>query len=835
MRDILQLNLNGVTEFIPIGSGPSVVQWLRMGGDFLQLSQGPISSPPTAPPPVVTTPPTVVATQSLVGRTLTVSAVITGEPAPSVVFSLSQDGVPVTPGGSNPWSFTVPSSGVDTSLTWTILVNNEAGNASAFGQTTVPTDTVTGPGGEEISALGSLEGRTVTVRVLGLINGYTFSMTANGATVTPIRVGERDWNYEVPANASPVTIAWVASGVEGSASGSIVVTPDLSVPGQFGVPDWTLVDEDIPNTAPAQFGVADWSLVEDAVVATAPDAFVLGDWDLEFVADTPPPPPPPSGGGLTAPTAVTATTVNDRRVNVSWTNGGGSPTSHDVQWSRDQTNWTTVATVTSPAAITPLPSGGDQYFFRVIARNGANTATSATASATTHMRPYGLTAEWNIPIADVLSRGAHPTETYIRDIMWQGRGAGPGVNWINFFARDYTYPVYYSTDATTQATIATGFGNWIGRTIPWNPSWVIPAGTDNQIIILDEATGVEYNAWRIRYDSGTNRIVNATSGTGRVSRVTAEIDGSATAAPGDYRTKVNGFVPSRGLGLQYLALLVRPEEIAQGRIYHALGIPMHRSGYAYHCRPAYKSERSSGALLNNNGIPQGTRMWLDVSDAEINAHVNSWPLGVPSTTRNTMRIVFTAMRDYGFVANDVSGDNHIQFEHDASADWRPYGMTFYTPDGQNNGTNIENNNIIVGGRRYPRDAIDNFISDRTRLKVVRPPDGVLHYARWAGETNRGPTPLRGVRPGSTTGSEITMTEVGRPLIARSGSTFNLTRRAQFFGEHPVTINTPVWFRGSTQVGTGTSLTTTTPGTYFCQESATNANGTNTFDSNSITI
>jgi hypothetical protein len=658
-----------------------------------------------------------------------------------------------------------------------------------------------------------LEGQVRLAITLFRAPTYTITVTLNGAPVTPVQIDPFLLAIPITPSASAQTVAWtaVATNAAGitTVPGTFTLTATLAPPDAPSDTDWALYDTISPPDAPID---QDWTLTaNDAPTASVPDAPDDTDWTLtEPNVDAPPPDP---SGGLTVPTGVTLTVISDTSIQVAWTNGSGSPTSHDIEWSIDETTWTVSANRTSPYTLDVLPWGGTRYGIRVKAKKASDSATSAVVRATTHMRHYGKSAEWNVPITTAAARGAHPNESYIRDVLWIG-SANPG--WINMFDRDYTYPVYLSSQATTIATVAVSFGNWNGRQIPWNPTWVIPSGTDNQIILLNEVTGEEFNAWQIRYDPGTNRIVPSFGGSGRVSRVTAATDGDANAVPGDYRSKVNGFAPSRGCGLQYLALLIRPQEIAQGVIHHAVGCVMRRSGFAYHARPAYKSERFP-AQVGNLGIPQGTRFWIDKSDVEIGNFVDTWPSVVPNSMRDTMEIVFRAMRIYGAVANDQGGGNHIQFEHTATGAWAPYGL--------------DRDILAPNGKTYPRDCIDGLITDPAQIKVVKPPDDVMFYARFETSEDRRPTPLIG-----------TISSAGVPQISGGtsvGNVLSVTRAGQFMGEATVTV-TRQWMRGSTEIAgqTGTTYTVQNADRGFdvyCRFKGANAAGTSNHDSNRIFI
>ena len=469
---------------------------------------------------------------------------------------------------------------------------------------------------------------------------------------------------------------------------------------------------------------------------------------------------------------VSASPVDDRTLQIVWdAPSSGLPSSYNLRHRLlGATTWTEIVGVSSPYNLTALPIGGADYEIEIGAVFGASVTWSDTAVAATHVRAYGIDAEWNLPISAVLGRGTNPYEAYFRNVMFNN-WVQPG--WINFFDRDYTYPVYDAADAGgATATVVAGDGNWNGQQIPWDPSWTIPGGTDQQIIVLDKVNGIEWNAWQVSYSASLNRLTCS-----RCNRISA---GTGTTGPvGDFRTKTNGFRQSRGCGLQYLVGLIRPEEIAQGKIYHALSMVLEDSAFTLYCNPATKGEEFAGNT-DTLSVPQGTRFYLDVTDAEIDAHVASWPAGVPTATRNTMRIVFQAMRDYGVVCTDQGGANHIQFQHDASTDWGPFGLTF--PGGA--GFTASN------GKEYPRDAIDGFVSI-SKIKIVRPPDGELFKA----ENPRTPLVLTA------------------PVIAGTGAvgqTLTCTTQGLLIGEHPLNT-TRQWRRNGIPISGATGLTYVTQG------------------------
>jgi hypothetical protein len=223
-------------------------------------------------------------------------------------------------------------------------------------------------------------------------------------------------------------------------------------------------------------------------------------------------------------------------------------------------------------------------------------------------------------------------------------------------ATQYTFPVYEVTSDTPQRTvyISAAFSNVIENDtrIIWqdggNISAPIPAGalpsigTDGNIIFWNRQTGDEWGFWQ----------------------TSANADGSWQATNGyHYNTNWDGVPPtnsshfvSRGLGGPYLAGLIRPCEIAQGHIDHALAFAYDNPSPAF-VYPAVKSDGiGSGAAL-----PEGARLQLDpkLSDAQIRA----WGC------IGSCLLIAHALQQYGMIVVDRSDHPKIYVEHEATAGW----------------------------------------------------------------------------------------------------------------------------------------------------------------------
>ena len=302
-----------------------------------------------------------------------------------------------------------------------------------------------------------------------------------------------------------------------------------------------------------------------------------------------------------------------------------------------------------------------------------------------YKRPFGPRAPWNVPVKG-LER--HPGSERYGKLLWdEGAGERPGNFNLNV-GGEYTYPVYYVSDATDTYTVeAKWVSNISGEKIPWNPEWKPNGGTDGQIILLDEKRGIEIDFWQAEVDR-ERKIVRATN-CYRIGR--GEKLDSAT---GNYWKKENGFSPARGIGIQYLAMLGRPEEIALGAIEHALSMPVVNTSGKESIPPATKIEHPD----HPDGVPEGMRFALDVTDGEIEAWLAALPPEVTPEIRHFARIVAVALRDYGWFTTDTSGGAHLQFEarESAAGMWEALGII-----------DVESKET---GKTYPRDLLDGLVT-----------------------------------------------------------------------------------------------------------------------------
>ncbi|MGX2040731.1 hypothetical protein ACWJKU_11455 [Methylocaldum sp. MU1018] len=312
--------------------------------------------------------------------------------------------------------------------------------------------------------------------------------------------------------------------------------------------------------------------------------------------------------------------------------------------------------------------------------SGGPRGTDSSPFDTRYVRPFGANAPWNKPVAGL---PRHPQSAALADCLWTRGTKRPGN--FNLSFDGYTYPVYLATDAQGSYPVRGPSWNKLnGTKIPWNPNWKPATGSDGQVIILDPASGREWDLWQASVNGSAIRISNG------------------NLVPGSYWTKEDGFKGSRGCGIPYLAMLVRPEEIAQGKIEHALSMPSRNTARTF-VAPAIKSD----GRVTQNGIPMGTRFALNITDAEIDAWVQSLPSQLSDQTRRAARIIAVAMRDYGWFVTDTSGGAHFQFEDNATAQskWAAVGLAPRS----------------IGWKNYPTDLLDGLIT-KERIYAIAPGD-----------------------------------------------------------------------------------------------------------------
>jgi hypothetical protein len=336
----------------------------------------------------------------------------------------------------------------------------------------------------------------------------------------------------------------------------------------------------------------------------------------------------------------------------------------------------------------------------------STTTSSTTTSSTTAPPPTvpsaaarGPLAAWATPAAQV------PTSP--RSAEWAARyGAYADLLDHQFSVQfgfapagtDYSMPVYSAADATTVARVFRRPEAWSGRfdipvgsTIPWNPSWLPADGNDGFLLIVDPATGREWDVWALSTPSFDRPYLKQSECSYQMDSMALGYDPSADlcaaavtvistpeGAPADLRLYRGNYPAAGGGGLPNTAGLATPAEVAAGVIPHALkfGVSWElsmsgptcptdvttpddpRVGTTCGVSVAPAGQFESGSVDSTpeqlaRMVPDGTRLVVDLSDRDIDAWLDA--RGYTGELRRTARIFAVALRDYGLIQTSSTG------------------------------------------------------------------------------------------------------------------------------------------------------------------------------------
>jgi hypothetical protein len=268
--------------------------------------------------------------------------------------------------------------------------------------------------------------------------------------------------------------------------------------------------------------------------------------------------------------------------------------------------------------------------------------------------PYVANSPWNTPITNpVYDDYSSQMIATIGNTVTGGK--------IYSDTTQYNYPVYWADASTPRYDVpcvkykcSYVVNGQVTRVVSLNMP--IPdgaqqsAGYDAQLIVIDTQTGIEYGL----YHAAKLSTGGWTADNGYQYNI-----GYDAATPG---------FGSRGAGVPYYAGMIRPWEIAQGHIDHAIAFvyPFTQAGKCV--SPATKTDGTTTGL----GIPDGARLQLNpnLTDADFTAMGLS-PAG---------KIVARAMQQYGMILVDTGGSPKIIAENLTAntlygQSWDSYGYT----------------------------------------------------------------------------------------------------------------------------------------------------------------
>lgn len=218
--------------------------------------------------------------------------------------------------------------------------------------------------------------------------------------------------------------------------------------------------------------------------------------------------------------------------------------------------------------------------------------------------------------------------------------------------RDFSHPIYYSQRDSPVFRV---------RCMRWRPCPIdglrvrIPdearaaRGGDGHMAVIDQRSGWEYDFWQVRSKPKGGGVIVVSHG----DRTRLNATGLASAAT--------------AAQFALLAGIVRPQELAAGRIPHALFLvvrcssghsvyPSHGPSTGAPCRRFGEADASAPAM--------GTHFWLDMSEREIAR------LPVPAWKRTILR----ALRRYGgYIGDTMNGNGSWGVMLESGASYTSFG------------------------------------------------------------------------------------------------------------------------------------------------------------------
>jgi len=339
------------------------------------------------------------------------------------------------------------------------------------------------------------------------------------------------------------------------------------------------------------------------------------------------------------PADLVATTVDNAHVRLEWPRVAGAATYRVLRG--DLHVGSTPRTTFTDALL--WPSTTYAYAVQALAADGAvlsrRTVEGATAAlpAEGFQRPFAPTSFWNTPVGDA------PTHARNADLMsyFVANAQRPNLTlhgWGVPVAEAHPDDPLLAVPCTEYVCTLDAFGP-----VPIPVTAVPDADEDGHIAIYDPVTQREWGMWQAK-NAGGSWSASA---------------GAAVSTAGD------GVAPPKiGSGnaanFPMLGGIVRPEEILQGRIDHALvfGLPGIGAG-----PPVCPATHNAATSSDPNALREGMRLQLDPS-----LDVDSLP--VPAWQKVVMR----AMQTYGMYLRDNSGSLAVYAENPVSRGYDAWAL-----------------------------------------------------------------------------------------------------------------------------------------------------------------
>lgn len=427
---------------------------------------------------------------------------------------------------------------------------------------------------------------------------------------------------------------WASGGLAGSAQSCRTATTG-----------WTAFSP-IAYTAKADGNELDVYAFQGS--ALAGDNFLLDGVSL-LAGAAPAPAPAPAVAAAAAPAPAPAPLAAVSGL----TAGGATATGLTLSWARSSDarvvsyrvarDGAVLATTALPAyGVTGLSCGTSSTYSVVAldatgAASAAATVSAATAAcpapaAPASSRLYADSAPINTPIPDGAALDGN-SPAMVAQLVNEASGNGWPIS-----VKQWTSTVYYADASTPRYDVAMTHTPYLGQKlagVPIPAEARVPGDSDGGMIVVDRSTNCEYDLGAARKNAdGTwqMRFGNALSIAG------------------------NGVYPSAespsASGFASLAGKILPEELAAGRIEHAITFGMNATKAG---GPVWPAAGSDGWSTAAGAIPEGARLQLDPSLDLNSLGLNSW-----------QKTIARAMQVYGLYLVDTGGTFAISAQNSLS-------------------------------------------------------------------------------------------------------------------------------------------------------------------------
>lgn len=267
-------------------------------------------------------------------------------------------------------------------------------------------------------------------------------------------------------------------------------------------------------------------------------------------------------------------------------------------------------------------------------------------------RPFSDDSPWNTPIP------ADPElEPDSADLIADFIGSSPWGPHLDVNIAGYSIPLYWADAGTPTFEVLAGVGGegWLGDngmdavgTMPIPADAAPDPESDHHLLIVDRGRGLEWGCWNMRFEGGGWQAGLCAQ---------SNLRGTGVRTPATLADPWWMAHGARACGFPLVAGLIRMEEVAAGRIDHALIVAYPHIRAGWFTPPASTGQARVGDdAISTRGIPCGGRIQFDPA-VDVEA-LDVSPAG---------KLVLRALQTYGAYVGDFSGALSLYAENSPAA------------------------------------------------------------------------------------------------------------------------------------------------------------------------